>query len=262
MDISKTFDKIRDVLDKNPDNVSVLEEEIDVDLQMTYFKASRKIKKALDTELVLENKDLLFSDEVLEEEKKQLLLSLASVNEVIAFRTIERYLNNPDSGLKDWGTLALQESKMLLQSSLVDKAPMFISTGLGGKGHKLRYFIVLLEKTDNKFIEWQERTIQNEFEYRLKKCAGNLEEVVFNNEAAMVTALIPLQANLQELLSAVVNSCNELGGFLSESFMVTNVKKMNYQEIQETKEEQRKALEEKKKNLEEPLRDRDELGLI
>ncbi len=39
--------------------------------------------------------------------------------------------------------LAFQENKMLLESSLLDENQILISTGLGGKGMKLRYFTVM-----------------------------------------------------------------------------------------------------------------------
>ena len=59
---------------------------------------------------------------------------MAAIDDVGAYRSIEKYSKNADDELKHWSLLALQESRMLLQSKLLDQSQIFISTGLGGEG--------------------------------------------------------------------------------------------------------------------------------
>jgi hypothetical protein len=56
--------------------------------------------------------------------------------------------------LKDWAALSLQESRMTLESSLLDENQVIISTGLGGKAKKLRYFAVIAAKRRENFSEF------------------------------------------------------------------------------------------------------------
>jgi len=244
MDVSNAYNKIQQLLEKHPENIAVLEHEIDINLQIQYFKESKAIKKELDRQEVLERKELLFGDDLTLENKRELLSQLASVNNVEAYRSIEEYLKQPDESLKEWAILAFQESKMLMESTLLDQAPLFISTGLGGKGQKLRYFIVVITRDKRPLSELHQNVIRSEFEFGFSSQGAELEDIDFYGYMATVTGVVPLNIGLKDLLSGVVKQCNELGDFLSPSFMVTNVKKMSFEEIERAIQE----YEEKKYN--------------
>ncbi len=244
MDVSNAYNKIQQLLKKHPENIAVLEHEIDINLQIQYFKESKAIKKELDKQEVLERKELLFGDDLTLENKRELLSQLASVNNVEAYRSIEEYLKQPDESLKEWAILAFQESKMLMESTLLDQAPLFISTGLGGKGQKLRYFIVVITRDKRPLSELHQNVIRSEFEFGFSSQGAELEDIDFYGYMATVTGVVPLNIGLKDLLSGVVKQCNELGDFLSPSFMVTNVKKMSFEEIERAIQE----YEEKKHN--------------
>jgi len=244
MDVSNAYNKIQQLLEKHPENIAVLEHEIDINLQIQYFKESKAIKKELDRQEVLERKELLFGDDLTLENKRELLSQLASVNNVEAYRSIEEYLKQPDESLKEWAILAFQESKMLMESTLLDQAPLFISTGLGGKGQKLRYFIVVITRDKRPLSELHQNVIRSEFEFGFSSQGAELEDIDFYGYMATVTGVVPLNIGLKDLLSGVVKQCNELGDFLSPSFMVTNVKKMSFEEIERAIQE----YEEKKHN--------------
>lgn len=244
MDVSNAYNNIQELLKKHPENIAVLEHEIDIALQIQYFKESKAIKKELDSQEVLGSKDLLFGDEMTLEHKRALLSNLASVNDVEAYRTIEKYLNQPDESLKEWAILAYQESKMLMESSLLDQAPLFISTGLGGKGKKLRYFIVVITRDKRPLSELHQKVIRSEFEFGFSGQGAELEDIDYYGYMATITGVVPLSVGLKDLLLGIVKQCNELGDFLSPSFMVTNVKKMSFEEIEKAILE----YEEKKRN--------------
>ena len=131
MDQDNLYDKIQDILGNLHGNFNILEEQIDIEIQLEYFETSKNIKKLFDKKEALNNMESLFADTLSIEEKKSLLIKLASIDKVEAFRIIERYILSPDPLLKDWATLALQESRMLLESIFLDQNQIFISTGLG-----------------------------------------------------------------------------------------------------------------------------------
>ena len=232
MDYRQMFENIKKMIDDDPENVRILEEVIDVDLQAKYFKAARKVKKNLNADEALERRDELFDENASIELKKLLLSQLASVNKVEAFRAIELYSQKPDAGLREWSILALQESRMLIHSLLLDKSPIFISTGLGGKGSKLRYFVVFVTEKGEPFEEFQKALINSELGFMMKNHDSEVEEVQFYSNYCTISILIPLRESVKDAISSVVNNCNELGGFLKSEFMVTNVKRMSSSEIE------------------------------
>ena len=158
MEEEDLFDKIQEMLGKLPEKLNILQEQIDINLQMEYFKAAQKNREK-PVKNIIGKKDLLFTGELTKAEKKWLLLQLASIDNVEAFRTIERFVKEGDPELREWAVLAFQESRMIIESSLLDENQVFISTGLGGKGSKLRYFIVLLSKNNQDFSEIDRKSV-------------------------------------------------------------------------------------------------------
>ena len=67
------------------------------------------------------------------------------------YRAIESFLEIAEEILHDWAVLALNESRMLLESKFLDESQVFISTGLGGKEEKFRYFVVLMTRIEHGF---------------------------------------------------------------------------------------------------------------
>lgn len=230
------FDKLQNMSEKFPERFNILEEEIDVKLQLRYFNFSKRIKKQANEkneEFVLEEIDDIFSNEISIDDKKTLLVKLASIDDPKAFRIIEDYTKNPDKELHHWSLLALQESKMLIESSLLDENQVFISTGLGGRGNMLRYFVVLVGDNIEEYQDFQQKMIQSEFDFALKKNNSELEIIEFKEKYAMLTALIPFEVKLQQVFRSALEECNQYGGFLKTNFLVTNVKKLNLDEIKE-----------------------------
>lgn len=231
MDEEFLYDKVRRALEHLPENFNVLEEQIDVQLQMEYFGFAGKFRKVEDMAAVAADAELLFDAEASVDSKRRILVALASLPEVEAFRTIEKYYHHPDEGMKDWTTLAYQESRMLLQSSLLDEQQVFISTGLGGKGRKLRYFVVFMNREGTSFTSMQKKLLHDELRYALENNDGVLEE--FNEMIDFTTALVilPIKASLKEIFRGVIEECNQYGNFLEEDMVITNVKRLSTTEI-------------------------------
>ncbi|NJK94700.1 MAG: hypothetical protein HC830_11230 [Bacteroidetes bacterium] len=225
------FEKIQELLGNFKGSYSVLQEQVDIDVQLEYFESSKKIrksKKTTDTFNLIEELNASGSNLDL---KKKILIRLASMDQVEAYRAIENYHKNPDPELKDWATLAMQESRVLLESSFLDENQVFISTGLGGKGSKLRYFIVLIAKKGQDIGDLQKKIISNEMGFIFQRYICELEEVEYSTKFAAVKALIPLNVSLNNLFSEIVDECNQYGDFLHSNVIVTNVKILSFDEI-------------------------------
>lgn len=239
MDGENIYNKIKEIFGHMSNNLNILEEQIDIDLQMEYFEFSKNLNAHKNSEEILEGKDKLFESSVSVENKKKILVELASVEEIEAFRTIEKYLKNPDKELKDWAILSLQESKMFIESKLLDENQIFISTGLGGKGSKLRYFVVLISQKKTNFTVLQKKVIQSEFDYTLKKYDGEIEEVKYAKTFSTIKAVIPLNVSIKEVFKEALDECNQYGNFLEDNFIVTNMKELSFEEIEDFLEKEK-----------------------
>ncbi len=225
--------KIQEAIDSLPDNFSILEEQIDVELQTEYFDTARSLRVEEASEDLIEGAPQILNNEETETElKKEVLVKLAGLDKVEAFRIIEDYHKEAEGILKSWAVLALQESRMLLQSSLLEEQQVFISTGLGGKHQKIRYFVsVMKHNIDEDFTETQQKIVESELGFYLRESEGELEEVQFENGFALSLFLFPLKQNLQQVLSSFIRECNQYGNFLKDDIIITNVKALSAEEI-------------------------------
>lgn len=223
------YNSIAEILSSVPENYKILEETIDLDIQKDFFESSNELQINIESLPVLIN-ELKTNSSVAE--KKIILQKLAMLDSVEAFRAIETYNLNPDQELKDWAILALQQSRMVLQSSLLDEQQIFISTGLGGKTNKLRYFLIFPYFSKTGINEIQKNALKNELNFFLKKYEGEVEETNFEmNQYATALALIPLKAEVSDLIKELLAECNQLGNFLSDDVIITNIKIFNHEEI-------------------------------
>jgi hypothetical protein len=232
MEEDNIYKRIQEAISSLPENFSVLEEQIDIELQMEYFNYGRDIKTGFSPEMILQHQVDLFDLSVPLDEKKNLLVLLASQEKVEAFRTIEKYAKNPDPELRAWSILAMQESRMVIQSSLMDEQQVYISTGLGGRGQKLRYFVVLIGRNDKEdYSPVQRKLVKNELEFAVNKNDGELEEMTFRKNLAIAVMLLPVKSDIQRVFSSVINECNQYGDFIRQDIIITNVKRLSISEI-------------------------------
>ena len=229
---------IQKALDNLPENINILEEQIDINTQMKYFEYSKKIRKKELLNEFFEAREELFSSTVSTKRKKKILSVIAGMDDIAAFRTIERFIQYEKGELKQWGILAYQESRMLIQSSLLDEQQVFISTGLGGKGQSLRYFAVFINREGDKVLDkTQKKLLKNELIFEIEKSEGEFENIRFIEGFSTVKVLLPIKANIKQVFRDVIDECNQYGNFLEEDMIVTNVKELTREEIIEVLEQ-------------------------
>jgi hypothetical protein len=229
------YDLLNDYLEIDGDSINVLEEQIDSDIQMEYFECvkSNQDENGVSEVEVIKNKDKIFDPEIPIDQKKIILVQLASVNNVEAYRTIESYLKKPNIKLFEWAYMALQESRILLESKFLEENRVLITTGLGGRGNKLRYFIVFLTEDGTPFTTLQQNIMNSELSYLFKKYGAEIEDILFEKNFALVLSMVPLSVPVQKLFDKVLKECNEFGDFLFNDYIITNVKILTLDEIHE-----------------------------
>jgi hypothetical protein len=221
--------RIREILG-DEHSFSILQEVVDIDLQMRYFEMSKRYRRVLSLEEVEEAHTLLFSTNPDENDLRLALVCLAATPEVSAFRVLEEYVNSVDQNHRGWAVLAYGECRVNLESQLLDQSQVFISTGLGGHEDRLRYFTVMLSKSGN-FTSLQEEVITKELHFYLERSNSIVEDLQFNGKSVSITSLIPLDVALQPLFNDVIHSCNSLGQFLSDDMIITNVRRLTVDDI-------------------------------
>ena len=227
------YEKIREILGGSPAKLKILEQQIDMDLQMEYYECSRKIREEKDEKWAWENMQYLEEPGYSEDVKKEILARLASIAKVECYRAIESFMNSAEESLRSWAILSLNESRMVLESKIMDENQVFISTGLGGKDEKLRYFVVLMTRSRIDLSETQQMVINNEFGFILKKFDAEVEELHFSGSLATILLLLPMNHSLKTVFKEAIDECNRYGDFLNDDFIVTNVRVLSFQEIEE-----------------------------
>jgi len=223
---------IQEVLGIKPDKVNIIPHTIPLETQLAYFETSKKVKENINYDVVLNNASWLFKNDVSVEDKKWLLAQLASITKPEAYRIIENFVNSVEAGeLADWAKIALIESRTVLESDLLDENQVIVSSGLGGDDYRLRYFVVFKKNNAEPFTEAQTKLVEIESQAILENNDGLLEE--FNAQSHYITMLVllPIQADLKNILIKIVNTCNEYGSFLYTKYLITNVKKLSHNEI-------------------------------
>lgn len=214
------------------EGLNIIEEQIDLNLQMNYFKRSGMLKKHVVTfEDILEKVPLLYDPDARLEEQRDILVFLALIGNPESFRIIEKFKNDAVGELKLWAAMAYRECKMLLESSLLDEDQILISTGMGGKGTSLRYFIGFLHKNEIAFNEVETRILRGEFDSAMDTYGCEVESLEISGCIFRATVLIPLDVVVSNVIKEVVDGCVEMGNFLSEKLIVTNVRALSSDEI-------------------------------
>ena len=232
MEEDNIYNDIQRIFDDLPENFNILEEQIDLDIQMKYFEYSKRIKDNKTERNYPEAGVQLYSSDISNETKKEILIELAGVDDVKAYRTIENFLKQSEGEMRSWAVLALQENRMLLQTSLLDEKQYFISTGLGGKDKKLRYYVVFINRERERVLSaTQQKLVKDELIFSLKPEKGEFESIDFSEGFSSTQVLLPVTSDIKKVFSNVVEECNQYGDFLEEDMIITNVKILSRTEI-------------------------------
>lgn len=230
---NKDKSQIKEFLDSIPDNFDILTAGIDMVTQSEYISFSQKINCVDDQKIVLGKAERLFSKELPVEDKKRILVELAHLGTVESYRAIEKFLKYSGKELEAWALLSLQECRMFLESDLLDDKKGFISTGLGGKGNKLRYCFVIRSLNAMPFSKNQREVILEQFKFMCKDLDVELEEISFKENYFRAKVLVPMDVAVEEFIERGIKSSNKISQCLQFHYYVSNVNIPTDEEILE-----------------------------
>jgi hypothetical protein len=214
------------------DNFVLIDEPIDLFTQEEYLSFSETIHfDDVDYEEVLRGSDKLFYKDTPIESKKKILSLLAHLGTPESCRILEKYLKSPEGNLRNWALLSLKECKMFLESVLLKEEGGFVSTGLGGKDNRLRYYFIVNSKDGLPFSETYKNTLKRGFETISHKYRSQIEEIEFEATYAVIGVLIPMDMAVGEIIEQGISECNKISEFLFLDYYVTNVGKPTHKEI-------------------------------
>lgn len=101
----------------------------------------------------------------------------------------------------------------------------YITSGLGGEGHRLRYYVVISTLNDGSFTKQQKDIVRKQFNRVSKKLDSEIEEIKFSPNYALIKLLVSVEVALQDVIDEGMNSCNTIEKFLRFHFYATNVQK-------------------------------------
>jgi hypothetical protein len=223
-------EQIRDFLAQLPNKYNILEAQIDLNLQQEYFKSSAIVKKTpmKENTLLSVARIELWDPAGRLMQKKVLLKLLAQQASVESYRMIEDFmaLDYLEPELRNWTTLSLFECRGLLEGNLLGEDVAFISSGLGGKNDKLRYFFAVLSSDNKPFTNTESEVIFDAFASVAKKMDVAIEsrECSLVHGYAKFVALVPLKVPLNDFIEYGIEKANKMSDdFIEPHYLATNV---------------------------------------
>lgn len=228
------FKKLVDLQKENKSHLHILEETIPVNEQFYYFDFSKKIRENEDEHIDRNYLvSILFTPGLLIDEKRKSLSLLAGIPDVAAYRAIETYHSSPlEAELANWSAMALVESRILLNTELTGEQQIFVSTGLGGRDGKLRYFFVVASIGNQPYTAFQNDIIEREFRFQFNLSGIELEKEDKQEHYYTYVVLADLAIDMKDIVDGIIKECNEYGNFIQPESMITNTKILSKEEIE------------------------------
>lgn len=233
------FKQYHDTFSQMKGHFHILEQRVPVELQMAYFKYSKDVREKNDPPRPIPEDvcEEMYDDlrgkalKMETEEKKYLLCQLATSKSIYAYRLLETYAEDPDPDVEPWAYMALMEARLVLESEFNEEQQIYVSTGLGGKGEKLRFAILLLSKDKKPFLEYQRQTIEREIRYYLPQMDCEIDRLTIGEQYVELLSLLPIRVDIRAMIDRVISECNQYGNFLESFFSITNLKEWTPEEI-------------------------------
>jgi len=237
MENDNIYEYIKKIFGEGTGKLDILDRQIPLEKQIEYLERSQNDKKELHEKFdkLEEEKQISLAQELLSSEKNNEVLDfltfLSKIDKVWAYRLIEKFEKEVEGDLKDWAYLALKDSRMRLESYLLDESSIMVASGLGGENGLLRFFVVLVKKDRTEFSPIQQSILQRELNFKLEKEEGVNELIEFSDFYAKITLLLPLKIAINTFFKQLISACNELALNLEQKFLITNVKILSDDEI-------------------------------
>ncbi|MCH2044959.1 MAG: hypothetical protein MK212_12645 [Saprospiraceae bacterium] len=220
------YEQLQELLGQLSGGFKVIEHGFDPDLVTFFQKTIEDIKKESteDTvETIQERLDTETNIDVL----KKYIAQLAQIGSVPALRTLESYEKTASEELISWVRLSLTQCRIKVESDLLDDPIGYITTGLGGKNNKIRYYMAA--KSVDPFTTGRVQFAYQEFRDVLKEWNGELESMENMGDYLLFRLLAPLNIIIPDMISEGIDRC----GFLDSQFWLSNMQKPTDEDLEE-----------------------------
>ncbi len=235
MEFDNVLKYIEEHFGKNFGKTDIVNREIPIEIQMEFVEVSNKgiinSEEKIDKEEFMLDLFSVLEKSVEIEDIKEILVFLSNCKNPKAYRVLENFEKQASEDVKDWAYLALRASRMKLESYLLEKNAVLVSSGLGGKDGKLRYFVVLFSVTSKDFNQTQIKILEKELDFFIDRENGEIEYFKAQANFVKMEVLLRLDLSLRQFFRQISNSCKELGIELNDNLLITNVKVLNDMEI-------------------------------
>ena len=148
------------------------------------------------------------------------MVRLAEIGDVKSYRKIEEIIQkraNPE--LIEFAYVALKFARINLENQLSDEPIGFISSGLGGKGNKLRYYFVI--KSAENISQEREQRIQDQLKLICLKSDSEFETIENFGNYVLIKILVSIDFAIGNVIEQLIEKCN----FADKEYFCTNVEK-------------------------------------
>ena len=240
---SKHFDEFIHSILNTSGKCQIVESRVPLKTQLEFYQYSNEVKDDLhdmDDNEYQEYKEFLENPECPMTEKKKRLALLALSTDTRAYRLLEKFQNHADEEMKNWASMALIESRISIENELMDESQIYISTGMGGKDDKFRYYALFLTALETPFEDYQRDVIKKEFEFILQKNDSEIERLTIHDRYVELVVLMPFFSEMSTIFEEMIDECNIYGKFLSDSCSVTNQREFSQDEINQALKDRQK----------------------
>ena len=215
-------EQYKEFLKNLPNNFRVMPHALSIGLHEEYMQFDTSIAEHLE-----ETEDLvnaLYDADSSLDLKKAAIIELAHAGKVEALHALEAYIDVAPKELQEWLQLAIQECKIYVESELLDENIVMISGGIGGEGHRMRYFMALIpQQTCSKSPDIT-NLVKAEFETIAKKNDSIIESFEVADDFYKFMLLAPINIPLDVFMSTGIDEINNtLPNYLHDTYMLTNV---------------------------------------
>lgn len=222
--------RISEMLNYVPDELRIIEHEMTLEAMLSFYNMSRRLKKQEEETIVLE-KARSWETLIPNRAVKELLVQLAAFGSVECFRMLEGIAPKLPKDIKPFGYVALNQARMLLETSLMDGPVGFIVSGLGGKGNKIRFYFAVTTKRP--FTDGMKRYVRAVYQDVCKETDSEMEEIEFSEQYLLIKMLGSFDYSISDIIERGIQECD----FLDNRFYVTNISKPSVEDIQHWMEE-------------------------
>ena len=208
--------EIENILNSIPDEFRVIENKIKGKTIDEYYTIAEDLENRNQAK-ILQNQDKW--TELKTHDLKELLVCLSEIGDVKSYRRIEEIAKSRKPEILDFSFAALKFARLNLENDLSDEPIGFISTELGGKGNKLRYYFVVKSKD---LIDTDKTSkITDELTYICNESDSELEEIENHGKYVLVKILVSIEYAIGNVIDKLTAKCS----FLDEEYICTNVEK-------------------------------------